>query len=68
MTTNNVVGPIKAADWLTLIMLRGSIKFMKSRDVSKFGIAIRKEQEVYDVILKPYLTAANDNEPLTQAA
>lgn len=65
---NNVIGPFEAADWLTLRMLRESIKFMKTRDISKYQIAINKEQEVYNIILKSYMPPANDNVALTKAA
>lgn len=65
---SNVIGPILPADWLTLQMLHSSINYMKTKDTSKFRMAIDKETLIYKEILSVYLTAANDNEVLQKAA
>lgn len=66
--SNNVIGPFDAADWITLKMLRESLKHMRTTDPTRYEIAIRKEAAIYADILGGYLTPANDNLPQAQAA
>ena len=49
---SNVIGPIQPEDWLLLLMIKQSLKYMKNKDYSKFRIAIDKETTIYQDISK----------------
>jgi hypothetical protein len=55
-----VIGPFDFADWYTLVQLRSSIKYLKSKvaDNDKHRPAIEKETAIYQEILEPYLKNA----------
>lgn len=55
---SNVIGPIQPEDWLLLLMIKQSLKYMKNKDYSKFRIAIDKETTIYQDILNKYRSAA----------
>ncbi len=58
MSESKVIGPILPGDWLTLLMLKQSVKYMRQKDTNKFRIAIDKETSIYKEILNKYLLAA----------
>lgn len=65
-----VIGPIEYADWYTMVQLRSSIKYLKTKVIEnlKHKPAIDKEEAIYKEILQPYLEAANDNEVSTRSS
>lgn len=65
-----VIGPIDYASWYTLVQLRNSIKYLKTKvaDNPKHRPAIEKETAIYQEILQPYLEAANDEGVLSEVA
>lgn len=64
---NNVIGPITPEDWYTLQTLRRSIVYMKTKNHSKFKIAIKKEEEIYKEILNVYKANVGNSNTLLPA-
>lgn len=61
--TNNVIGPIRAVDWIFLKELRTSIRWMLDNGQNfpnpyRYQFALNKEQEVYKKTLNKYLKVA----------
>lgn len=69
MKMNNVIGPIDATYWYTLLMYKQSIEFMKLKDPTKYRIALDKETKEYKSLLRDIIPSNdNDIEPYIQAA
>lgn len=47
-----VIGPFDSASWITLGMLKRDIEYMKRKDANKFRLAIQKQKETYDYLIK----------------
>lgn len=59
MTQSNVIGPIVAEDWLTMLMFRKSIDFLNKKEAKKGReIALRKERAILNTFYKKYGIAA----------
>lgn len=57
---NNVVGfkddpTERLANWRTMIMLKGSLKYMREKNDGRFNIAIDKETSLFQQFLQEYL-------------
>lgn len=52
-----VIGPINACDWHTLLLLKQSVSFMKKHDRDLYRSAIDKETKLYKKTLNPYLAS-----------
>ena len=58
-TRNNVIGPITSEDWLTMLMFRQSIDFLKKNERKKGReIALRKEKAILQKFYEKYGIAA----------
>ncbi len=49
---NNVIGPFDHADWILLGTLKESMRYSKEKNRR---IAYKKEKEIYEETLHPYL-------------
>lgn len=70
-----VIGPIPAADWHTMLMLRRDIKWLddkiaRSNNVArkKFLLARKKEQDLYKTIRRTYTSAAAEEDGYLELA
>lgn len=54
---NNVIH-FDAGDWYTMRQIKESVRFMKTADPKKYKLAIDKESECFDELLKKTAVAA----------
>lgn len=68
--TGQVIGPIDYASWYTMVQLRSSIKYLKTKvgDNPKHRPAIEKEEAIYQELLQPYLEASKEDAVLSDVA
>ena len=52
MVTNNIYGPVKRIDWISMREIRRSVAWMKqNNEDGGYDSAIEKEQAIYDELM-----------------
>lgn len=55
---NNIIGldvEDRTAHWVTMRMIKESIKYLSSKKEDKYNIGIKKEKDIYKELLKEFI-------------